>query len=57
MNVLVAERERVEEKRRYVLIDGLDVYEMRLMDKIAFERAQERALSTVLGGAWWEGVD
>lgn len=55
MNILVAEREPVvsEMNRRYILTDGLDVYEMRRMDLLSFELAQERAMTTVQN-LWWE---
>lgn len=44
-------------KRRYVLTDGLEVFEMRRMDALEFLMAQRNALSNGSGDLWWDGAD
>lgn len=44
-------------KMTFVLTDGDEVYDIRKMDSIDFEKAQQVALEATDGNAWWESAE
>lgn len=48
---------QAQSRKRYVLTNGLDVYELRRMDELELMVAQQNALLHGRVELWWDGAD